>query len=180
MANAEIENMNERIRVGRDFFTRDVLEVAPELLSMVLVVRSADNSIRRFGITETEAYRGEEDRACHAWRGRTPRTEIMYHVGGNLYIYLVYGMYWMLNIVTGVINDPQAVLIRGIRSFYGPGRVTRELGINRSFYGVDLTTSDRIWLEESGGKTDFRTGTRIGIDYAGDYWKSRPWRYFLL
>lgn len=169
--------MAEALRLERDFFTRDVLEVAPSLLSKILAVRLNDHILSRFRITETEAYRGEEDRACHAWRGRTPRTEVMYLEGGRLYVYLVYGMHWMLNIVTGEENDPQAVLIRGLKDCSGPGRVTKTLGIDKSFYGEDLTTSRRIWLEESGITPDYNTGPRIGIDYAGDYWKSRPWRY---
>ncbi|MFZ0280070.1 MAG: DNA-3-methyladenine glycosylase [Bacteroidales bacterium] len=170
--------MQEEKRIARDFFTRDVLVVAPALLSKTLAIRF-DDIIRRFTITETEAYRGEEDKACHAWKGRTPRTEIMYHEGGRLYIYLVYGMHWMLNIVTGEENNPQAVLIRGIENCKGPGRVTKVLGIDRTFYGEDLTVSDRIWLEGSGIPAGIQTGSRIGIDYAGEYWKSRPWRYFL-
>lgn len=174
-----IEDMQDAARVERDFFIRDVLEVAPELLSVVMAVRSPDGEIRRFRITETEAYRGAEDEACHASKGRTPRTEIMYHEGGKLYVYLVYGMHWMLNIVTGEINNPQAVLIRGVENMCGPGKVTKTLGIDRSFYGEDLTTSTRIWLEGSGIVPEFRTGRRIGIDYAGDYWKTRPWRYYL-
>ena len=100
--------------------------------------------------TEVEAYRGSEDRACHASKGRTPRTEIMYHEGGRLYVYLIYGMYWMLNVVTGGENDPQAVLIRGVENFPGPGKLTRSFGIDRTFYGEDLTISERIWFEESG------------------------------
>lgn len=171
--------MREGIRVEREFFTGDVLEVAPALLSKILVVKSADGIIKRQQITETEAYRGEDDKACHAYRGRTPRTEIMYHEGGRLYIYLVYGMHWMMNIVTGAENNPQAVLIRGLENCYGPGRVTKTMGINGTFYGEDLTTSDRVWLEESGRIPDFKTGPRIGIDYAGDYWKNIPWRYYL-
>ena len=162
----------------REFFSQDVLEVAPALLSKTLVVRFENNEIKRFRITETEAYRGEEDKACHACKGRTSRTEIMYHEGGRLYVYLVYGMHWMLNVVTGGENNPQAVLIRGLENCSGPGRVTKVLGIDRSFYGEDLTVSNRIWLEDSGRKPEFKTGLRIGIDYAGGYWKNRPWRFY--
>ena len=169
--------MVESLKLGRDFYTRDVLEVAPALLCKILAVKLNGDFVKRFQITETEAYRGEEDRACHAWRGRTPRTEVMYHEGGKLYIYLVYGMHWMLNIVTGEENNPQAVLIRGLANCNGPGRVTKTLGIDKSFYGEDLTASSRIWIEDSGIIPEFKTGPRIGIDYAGEYWKTRPWRY---
>jgi DNA-3-methyladenine glycosylase len=166
-------------RMERDFFTRDVLDVAPDLLLKVLAIRSEDGNIRRFSISETEAYRGSEDKACHASKGRTSRTEIMYHEGGRLYVYFVYGMYWMLNIVAGAENNPQAVLIRGFENCTGPGRVTRLLGINRSFYGEDLATSTRIWIEDQGITPVYETGPRVGINYAGEPWKSRPWRYYL-
>jgi len=171
--------MPELIRLNKDFFTRDVLDVAPGLLSKILAIRSGDGLIRRFKISETEAYRGSEDKACHAHKGRTPRTEIMYHEGGRLYVYFVYGMYWMLNIVTGTVNDPQAVLIRGFENCTGPGRVAKLLGIDKSFYGEDLTVSSRIWIEESGISPSFETGPRIGVDYAGEYWKNKQWRFFI-
>ncbi len=171
--------MAEFARLGRDFFTRDVLEVAPGLLGKALVIRLKPDEINRYVISETEAYRGAEDKACHASKGRTQRTEVMYREGGRLYVYFVYGVHWMLNIVTAGEDNPQAVLIRGFENFPGPGRVTKALGIDRSFYGEDLTTSDRIWIEDAGVIPVFKTGTRIGIDYAGEYWKSKPWRYYL-
>ena len=174
-----IRSVAETVKLERSFFTRDVLEVAPDLLCKVLVIRSENNAIRRFLISETEAYRGSDDMACHAARGRTPRTEVMYHEGGRLYVYFVYGMYWMLNVVTGGENDPQAVLIRGLENCQGPGRVTRLLGIDRSFYGEDIVSSGRIWIEKSGIKPDYMTGPRIGVDYAGEFWKNKPWRFYL-
>ena len=164
-------------RLTRDFFTRDVLIVAPELVGKLLVCRVNDDFLR-YRITETEAYRGAEDLACHASKGRTARTEAMYHTGGVLYVYLIYGMYWMLNIVTGHEHEPQAVLIRGLEGLYGPGRITRKLQINRTFYDEDITVSPRIWVEDDGLKPSFQTGTRIGVDYAGE-WKDKLWRYFL-
>ena len=165
----------ERLLV--DFFSRDVLTVAPELLGKILVCRAGDG-IFRYRITETEAYRGEEDLACHACRGRTPRTEAMYHTGGVVYVYFIYGMYWMLNFVTGMENDPQAVLIRGLEGIYGPGRITRKLQIDRSFYSEDLTVSPRIWVEDDGCKPPYQTGARIGVGYAGE-WKDKPWRFYI-
>ena len=122
------------LRLMRDFYIRDVLEVAPELIGKILVIKSGENIHGRYLVTEVEAYRGAEDRACHASKGRTERTEIMYHEGGRLYIYLIYGMYWMLNVVTGGENSPQAVLVRGVDNFPGPGKLTKSLGIDRSFY----------------------------------------------
>lgn len=170
--------MLENKRLSRDFYTRDVLEVAPALLSRILVIRNGDGTFSRYRITETEAYRGAEDLACHACKGRTPRTEVMFHNGGLLYVYLVYGMHWMLNVVTGWENEPQAVLIRSLEGCRGPGRLTRTVGIDGSFYGEDLVTSERIWFEDSTITPVVSTSERIGIDYAGDYWKRRPWRFY--
>jgi DNA-3-methyladenine glycosylase len=171
--------MDSGTRLPRDFYIRDVLDVAPELPGKDLIIKLKDGSLGRFMVTEVEAYRGSEDRACHAFKGRTARTEIMFHEGGRLYIYLIYGMYWMLNIVTGEKDIPQAVLIRGVTKFPGPGRLTKSLGIDKSFYGEDLILSDRIWFEDPGLVHPVNIGHRIGVDYAGEYWKTRPWRYYL-
>ena len=94
-------------------------------------------------------------------------------------MYLIYGMYWMMNIVTGEEGNPQAVLIRGVINLNGPGRLTRELKLDKSFNGEDLCHSDKIWLERGLHKPDILTTPRINIDYAGEYWKSRPWRFVL-
>jgi DNA-3-methyladenine glycosylase len=167
------------MRVEKPFFCRDVLEVAPNLLGKIIAKRNFDISISRYRITEVEAYRGEEDLACHASKGRTSRTEVMYADGGLVYVYLIYGMYWMLNIVTGEPNSPQAVLIRGIDECTGPGRVSRILQIDKTFYGEDITTSHRIWIEDEGTEINFETGQRIGVDYAGEYWAAKPWRFWI-
>jgi DNA-3-methyladenine glycosylase len=167
-------------RLMRGFFERDVLSVAPELVGKILVIRSGDISLSPYVITETEAYRGTADRACHANKGRTPRNEVMFHHGGLIYVYFVYGMYWMLNFVTSTEGNPQAVLIRGLEGYNGPGKLTHALGIDRSFYGEDLTVSERIWIEDSGNKPVIKTGPRIGVNYAGEYWKNKPWRYYIL
>jgi DNA-3-methyladenine glycosylase len=166
-------------RIDREFYIRDVLEIAPALLGTRLVMFNPETGPVSSIITETEAYRGEEDLACHVSRGRTARTEIMYHEGGVLYIYLIYGIHWMLNIVTGPLNEPQAVLIRGVRGISGPGRLTRTLGIDKSFYAEDLTTSSRIWLEHGPGEISYSSTPRIGVDYAGTPWKDKPWRFLL-
>ena len=171
--------MSADCRISRDFYIRDVLEVAPDIIGKNLIIRLRDNSFTSYRITEVEAYRGHEDLACHAAKGKTSRTEVMFRQGGHLYVYLIYGIYWMLNIVTSAEGDPQAVLIRGLAGIPGPGRVSRTLAIDRSYYGEDLVSSGRIWLEDSGERPDYKTGPRIGIDYAGEYWKSRPWRYYL-
>ena len=165
------------MKLGQDFFSRDVLEVAPELLGKVLVRRFDNGKLFTSQITEVEAYRGEEDKACHASKGRTSRTEIMYHLGGSVYVYLIYGMYWMLNFVTGDRNEPQAVLIRGLNDIAGPGRITRRLEIGSDFYGENLAGSERLWIEDSDQQVAVQAVPRIGIDYAGEPWKTLPWRY---
>lgn len=96
-------------RLTKSFYQRDVLEVAPDLLGKIIVRKFDNYAIQQFKITEVEAYRGMEDLACHAAKGRTNRTEIMFREGGLVYVYLIYGMYWMLNIVTGFENEPAAV-----------------------------------------------------------------------
>jgi DNA-3-methyladenine glycosylase len=167
------------MRLTRDFFCRDVLEVAPSLLGNRLV-RKTGSSHEGYVITEVEAYRGEEDKACHARFGLTKRNRVMYEPGGLVYVYLVYGMYWMFNIVTGQTGMPQAVLIRGVTGFNGPGKLTRALDISQNFYGEDLTSSDRIWVEDRKHDMPYHKNPRIGIDYASEPWKSMPWRYTLM
>jgi DNA-3-methyladenine glycosylase len=164
-------------RIEKPFFRRDVLELAPAFLGMQLVVAGSEREPVRYTISETEAYRGVEDLACHVSKGRTSRTEIMYSQGGVLYVYLIYGIHWMLNIVTGMPEEPQAVLIRGVEGISGPGRLTRALGIDKSFNAEDLTISERIWLEDSPGSIRFITTPRIGVDFAGPVWKEKPWRF---
>ena len=166
-------------KLSRDFYTRDVLDIAAELLGKDIVMRLDNETFIRRQITDVEAYRGHEDKACHASKGNTRRTSVMFEEGGVLYMYLIYGMYWMMNIVTGAKHNPQAALIRGVDGISGPGRLTKALSIDGSFNGENLTTSGRIWLEDRGIKPAFKTGPRIGIDYAGDYWKSVPWRYYV-
>ena len=174
----ENTTMKQDNRLKRGFFTRDVLDVAPSLPGKMLCVKGSDGLICRHMITEVEAYRGEDDEACHVSRGRTPRNRIMYERGGHIYMYLVYGLHWMLNIVTGEEEVPQAVLIRGISGFDGPGKLTRNLKIDGSYYGLDITVSGNIWLEDHGLEVDLARGKRIGIDYAGLYWRDIEWRYY--
>lgn len=166
-------------RLPNSFFQREVTEVAPDLLGKILVRNFEDGRVEKFRITETEAYRGGDDKACHANKGLTARTKVMFDEGGLVYVYLIYGMYWMLNFVTGKAGDSSAVLIRGLEGVSGPGRVGRALQLNKSFYGENLATSARIWIEDSGLKPKFTTAPRIGIDYAGEPWISKPWRFVL-
>ncbi len=166
-------------RFGRDFYRQDVLEVAPALLGQQLVRILPDGTSSAYLITETEAYRGEEDRACHASKGRTLRNGVMFGDGGHLYMYLIYGMYWMMNVVTEKEGIPQAVLFRGLREAGGPGRLTRLIGVDKTYYAEDLVTSDRIWIEPTGRKPAYIAAPRVGIDYAGDPWKDLPWRFLM-
>lgn len=165
------------VRLPSSFFLRDVLEVAPALLGKLLVRQFEDGRTERYRITEVEAYRGTEDLACHASKGCTPRTEVMFQEGGTVYVYLIYGMYWMLNLVTGPEGDASAVLVRGIEGFSGPGRVGRELQLDKSFYGESLANSERIWIEDAEPVSGIKSSKRIGVDYAGEEWARKLWRF---
>ena len=167
-------------RIYQHFFLREVLEVTPELLGKTLIRRFDNGTIQRFKITEVEAYRGTEDLACHASKGKTLRTQVMFKEGGLVYVYLIYGMYWMLNIVTGSKNDASAILIRELEGISGPGRVGKALQLDKTFYGENLQTSSRIWIEDSSEKIKYTTSTRIGIHYAGEPWISKPWRFTII
>jgi DNA-3-methyladenine glycosylase len=166
-------------RLTAQFYKQDAVVVAEKLLGKLLVRTWEDGTETRYRITETEAYLGEEDKACHASKGRTPRTEVMYSKGGKVYVYFIYGMYWMLNVVTGTENHPQAVLIRGINNIVGSGKVGLELKMDKSFYAEDMLTSTRIWIEDAPDVSEFIATQRIGIDYAGDEWRDKPWRFIL-
>lgn len=159
-----------------DFFEADALEVAPLLLGKKLVRELPNGEQLHDIITEVEVYRGEEDLACHASKGRTRRTEVMYKSGGHIYVYLIYGMYDMLNIVTGCEGFPQAILIRGTQSINGPGKLTRYFSIDRSFNSKLLLPSNKLWIEETNLRFDYDTTPRIGVEYAKE-WKLKPWRY---
>ena len=166
-------------RLPNSFFQRDVLEVATEMLGKVIARKFTDNHVEKFIITEVEAYSGSGDLACHASKGKTARTDVMFRDGGLVYVYLIYGMYWMLNIVTGKENDAAAVLIRGVEGISGPGRVGKALQLDKSFYGENLFTSERIWIENAEPVNKFSTSPRIGINYAGEPWISKPWRFLI-
>ncbi len=127
-----------------------------------------DGKIEKRKITEVEAYGGEEDLASHARSGKTLRNRIMWERGGLVYVYFVYGMYWMFNITTGQKGKPQAVLIRSVEGVEGPGRLGRWLALDKSFYGEDLVKSDRIWLED-GESNNFKIEKleREGVSYTG-------------
>ena len=166
------------MRLGFDFYSRPATEVAPELLGKLLC-RNLSGEILKLRITETECYYGEDDSACHAHKGKTERTRIMYENGGLAYIYLCYGVHNMLNIVTGTSGFPEAVLIRGAGEFNGPGKLTKALKIDRGLNWENLINSDDLWIEDDGSKYPYKTDRRVGIAYANEADRNRLWRFLL-
>lgn len=163
-------------QLSRDFFQHDTLAVAENLLGKILVFH-AHHAV----ITETEAYIGQNDPACHAARGKTPRTAVMFGEAGYSYIYLIYGMYFCLNIVTEAEGFPAAVLIRGARLLSssppvllnGPGKLCRALGLSREHNNQDLTISPHFCIENAPEKPSFQRTPRIGISKGQD----KLWRF---
>lgn len=168
------------MRLGEEFFHRDCLLAAPELVGKVLVRTLADGRQIRLRILETEAYRGEEDTACHAHKGRTKRTEILYRESGRIYVYLCYGVHWLLNFVTGEEETPQAVLIRACVDAEGPGKLTKSLEIDGSFNDTSVYTQDRLWVEDDGMRFPVGTAPRVGIGYASREDQDRLWRFKMI
>ncbi len=171
--------------LSKRFYQQDTLKVAQNLLGCFLV-RQIGKKIIKGMIVETEAYIGEDDLACHASRGRTPRTEIMYGEAGRAYVYMVYGMHHCLNVVTEKKNFPAAALIRGIAveggnvMLDGPGKLCRFLKIDRKFNGWDLTEGKKLWIEKGIKikKPRIKKSKRVGIDYAGKC-RHYLWRFYL-
>ena len=166
------------MRLTEDFYNGHATELAPLLLGK-LICRKIGNTIIKCRITETECYFGEEDTACHAHKGKTNRTKIMYEPGGRAYIYLCYGIHSLFNVVTGSKDFPEAVLIRGVEGFNGPGKLTKHLQIDRSLNGENLIISDKLWLEDDEFKCKYRTDKRVGIDYATEEYRNIPWRFIM-
>lgn len=173
-------------KITRDFYARNTLTVARELIGMHLV--HADGGTRRVGrIVETEAYQGPEDLAAHSSRGRTPRTEVMFGPPGHAYVYFIYGFWNCLNVVTEAEGVPHAVLLRALEPVtgiedktWGPGLLCRAMAIDRRLNGADLC-GEALWLERppASGRRPARIArcARIGVDYAGE-WARRPWRFY--
>ncbi len=159
------------------FFHRDALDVAPELVGKIIVRRFEDGTELRERIAEVEVYRGEEDKACHASKGRTKRTEVLYGESGLIYVYLCYGMHWLMNVITGEKEQPQGILIRCGEVHNGPAKLTKYLQIDGSFNSTKIYGNDKIRIEDDGFKPEIRTAPRVGIDYAGEYWRNIKWRY---
>ncbi|MFT3952168.1 MAG: DNA-3-methyladenine glycosylase [Oscillospiraceae bacterium] len=165
-------------RLADDFFRRDVLEVAPDLVGKLLVRHCPETGeVRTVRITETEAYRGEEDTACHARHGRTPRNALLYGESGVIYVYLCYGIHWLMNIVTGDIGAPQAVLLRAGASANGPARLTKALGVDKRFNGIGINAQDMLFIADDGFSAAVTTAPRVGIQYATPEYRDKEWRF---
>jgi DNA-3-methyladenine glycosylase len=176
------------------WFQRDTSDVAHDLVGCRLCVRQDSGEIRRCIITETEAYLGCQDKACHTYNNRkTPRTEVMYQAGGTIYVYLIYGMYEMLNIITRTEGVPEGVMLRAgyfedaetrqeFKLMAGPGKLTRHMGINRTFKGQKVGLESGLWIEQKTQQPEIVQTPRIGIDYAEEAkdwlerycWKAHP------
>lgn len=160
-----------------EFFAVHAIDGAPKLVGKLLC-RNIDGEIKKLRITETECYMGTDDLGCHASRGKTPRNSILFEKGGLCYVYIVYGMHNLVNVIFGKEDFPEGVLIRCCEGFNGPAKLTKELKIDRSLNRKSFLTSDEIWLEDDGYiPTEILTKPRVGIDYAGEKWAAMPWRF---
>ncbi len=185
--------MAARKRIKREFFLQPTPRVAQDLLGQYLVHRTgADKIIGK--IVETEAYIGPHDLASHARHGKvTSRNLAEYMIGGYIYIYLIYGLYWQLNFSTSRSGQPECVLIRALEPVApdkfkgvchlanGPGKLCQYMKLNKRYYGLDLATGRKVWLErgEKIPKSKIATAKRVGIDYAGKYWADKLWRFYI-
>lgn len=167
--------------LGKSFFARPTLAVAQDLIGKFLVRKTGKFEMAVM-ITETEAYDGHKDKASHASRGETLRNRPMFGESGKFYIYFVYGMHEMLNIVTGPKGYPAAVLIRGASGIAGPGKLTRHLKIKRNLSGKNAIPESELWFEDRGvkiNKKDIKRTPRIGVSYAGPVWSKKRYRFVL-
>ncbi|MEK7500505.1 MAG: DNA-3-methyladenine glycosylase [Patescibacteria group bacterium] len=180
-------------KLSHNFFAKNTLWVAKNLLGKYLCRRLPSGKVIDAMITETEAYLGFNDKASHARKGRTKRTEVMFGPPGTIYVYLIYGMYHCLNLVTEKENYPAAVLIRGVAGVNGPGKVCRHFQIDRSLNNQKL--GQGLWVEDRRNKKSplrpdvyrdyegqvkikYKKLKRVGVDYAGES-KNRPWRFLI-
>jgi DNA-3-methyladenine glycosylase len=168
----------------RTYFSRPTVDVARSLIGKYLV-RDNGQGLMAGKIIEVEAYVGPEDKACHASKGRTARTEVLFGPPGHAYVYLCYGMHEMLNVVTERDGFPAAILLRAVEYdgmlIDGPGRLTRAFGIDRRLNRCDLTAGQSLWFEDRGESLPrgaLKTYPRIGVDYAGE-WARKLWRFRL-
>lgn len=187
--------------LGKEFFERNAVEVARDLIGCRLIKKLKNGKIERFRIVETEAYEGLQDKASHASRGKTVRNQVMFGKPGYWYVYFTYGMHYMLNVVCGPKNHPAAVLIRGIShpalrvalpyikggkkkidaSLLGPAKLTKYLNINKKFNGKIANKKTGLWIEPSLKitKLKIKNSPRIGVAYAGPVWSAQKYRFVL-
>ncbi len=165
-------------RLTRTYFRQPATMLAPDLIGKLLCRRTPDGIIK-YRIMETECYYSTEDTACHASKGKTERTKVLYEDGGTAYVYLCYGMHSLFNVVTGKKGFPEAVLIRGIEGYNGPGKLTKAMQIDRNLNGVDMTASLEIWIEDDGMRPAYTAAKRVGIDYATEEYRNKLWRYLI-
>ncbi|HQU86130.1 MAG TPA: DNA-3-methyladenine glycosylase [Pyrinomonadaceae bacterium] len=188
------------MKLNRDFYLRnDTIQIAKDLLGKLLVVPNAENQRISAMIVETEAYLGAVDKAAHSYKNRrTKRTETMFSIGGTVYIFFIYGMYFQFNVVVGEKDSPHAILVRAVEPVEnceimrerrgkmpeknltsGPGKLCIALGIDKSFNNEDLL-GDKIWLEDYKKipNKNIVSGKRIGIDYAEEF-AEKPWRFWI-
>lgn len=188
-------------KLGRVFYTQPTLTVAKNLLGKYLIHHTPQGKLVG-RIMETEAYIGPGDKASHAYRGKiTERNKAEFLIGGHVYIYLVYGMYWQLNISTSGHNTPECILLRALEPIEGlehmkqirynktirnltngPGKLCAAMKLDKTFYGVDLVKNNELYLEDRGDGVDAKdivASSRIGIDYAGPYWAHKKWRFYV-
>ena len=184
------------MKLPHSFFEQTTIDVAKRLLGKYLVRKHPDgNAVGR--IVETEAYIGPQDLACHASKGRTARTEVMFGPAGHAYVYFIYGFYNMLNLVTEAKDYPAAVLVRAVEPVEGiefmkarrqngalrnlasgPGKLCQAFAVDRSLNGADLS-GHIIYIEDRGEPVPkFKATPRIGVDYAGK-WKTKPYRFLI-
>ena len=175
-----------RLILEPKFFDRPALKVGRALLGKYLV-RTRDGKETALPINEVEVYDGFADRASHAYRGKTTRNQVMFGDAGHLYVYFVYGMYWMLNVVVGKKDYPAAILIRSAGDLKGPGKLTKELQIDKKLNGKIAAPAAGLWFEDRDFK--FRPGKkifhvkklpRVGVHYAGKAWADKPYRFILI
>ena len=161
-------------RLPYEFYHRPCDIVARELVGKVIVHKG-----HRLRISETEVYWGEADTACHAHKGKTKRTEVLWADAGTIYVYLCYGMHWLLNIVTGDEEDPQAVLIRACAEAPGPGKLTKALGITGEYNRKSILETPDLWIGDDGFRCEIQTAPRVGIGYASLEDQARLWRFVM-
>ena len=168
-----------------NFFNRPVLEVCEDLIGQYMVKDG-----KKLLITEIEAYDGPKDLACYASKGRTKRTEVLFGPPGRFYVYLCYGIHWLLNVVTGPEDYPAAILIRGAGEISGPGRLTKQLAINADYntkpaapqtglYFMPTAASSTAAATAARPHHKVQKTPRIGVDYAGPVWSQKPYRFVL-